>query len=358
VQFPVISANISVPEFVSLFEFCGGFGAVADGNNICLVIMKTYNRIFETHADALLARSQQAKTDIAASLEQAGALPLTVGAYQMRNACGGASVKKDNLERMISAIHAAAQQHVQMLAFPEMCLPGYFTPLAGTAEEAAVANRNLADVIPESPYIQSLQKAARETNMVLAFGFSELADGTVYNSIGIIDADGSWLGTRRKTPLYPWPYETGSFSEPGLDARAVVFVTKYATIGISNCFDGEFPESIRRMRLAGAEVLLWCNAACGNADIGTSHRINHSGSHAQANNLWVVCCNCVAKNASGTSVIVSRTGEPLVILPPNEEALAVATINLTLTKTWEPWQSRVDQHGYSTRPTGPMRQHR
>lgn len=316
--------------------------------------MRTYHSIFEAHSAMVLARSQQAREAIAAALHREGALPLTVGAYQMRNCCGGAGAKRNNLERMLSAIHAAAQQNVQMLAFPEMCLPGYFTPVSGTEDEATAANRDLSDVVSESSYIQSLRRVARERGMVLAFGFSENADGVIYNAIGVIDADGTWLGTRRKTPLYPWPYETKSFAEPGLDARRVVLATKHAVIGVSNCFDGEFPESIRRMRLAGAEVLLWCNAACGDSKIGTSHRINHSGAHAQANNMWVVCCNCAAENASGTSVIVSHNGEPLVILPPNEEALAVATIDLALTKTWEPWRSRVDQRGYLTEMGNPV----
>jgi len=294
----------------------------------------------------LLARSREAHADLAASLEEESASPLTVGLYQMRNCCGGESVKKQNLERMLAAIRTSAGEGVQMLAFPEMCLPGYFTPVAGGTEEAGAANRELADIVTRSSYLQALQETASENRMVLAFGFAERTDDGLYNSIGVIDADGTWLGARRKAPLYPWPYETESFVEPGPDERAVVFRTAHATIGVSNCFDGEFPESIRRMRLAGAEVLLWCNAALGNAQIGTSHRINHSGAHAQANRMWVVCCNCVAENASGTSVIVSHNGEPLVILPPDEEALAAVTLNLAATRTWEPWHSRVDGRGY------------
>jgi predicted amidohydrolase len=311
--------------------------------------MEVYNSIFEGHAALLLARSRQVHADIAAGLAEAGAIPLTVGAFQMRNRCGGETGKRENLERMLSAVRLAAGQGVQMLAFPEMCLPGYFTPVAGTADKATAANRKLADDVAESTYIATLKSAAREWRMVLAFGFAERVDDTVYNAIGAIDADGAWLGTRRKAPLYPWPYELDSFAEPGFNARSVVFRTKYAVIGLSDCFDGEFPESIRRMRLAGAEILLWCNAALGNSQLGTSHRINHSQAHAQANNMWVVCCNCVAENASGTSLIASPHAEPLVILPPNEEALAVATIDLAPVKSWEPWQSRVDGSGYLER---------
>ena len=51
--------------------------------------------------------------------------------------------------------------------------------------------------------------------IVVAFGFCEQAGGKYYNSIGLIDADGSWLGSRHKNPLSPHPHET---SIPGLFA--------------------------------------------------------------------------------------------------------------------------------------------
>ena len=135
--------------------------------------MKTYTGIFEAHGSLVVARSQKAHADIAARLEKEGTTQLTVGAFQMRNCCGGMSVKNRNLDRMLSGIHAAAEKGVQVLAFPEMCLPGYFTPVSGSVEDATSANRELADPPPGGTHINALQQAARETDMVLAFGFSE-----------------------------------------------------------------------------------------------------------------------------------------------------------------------------------------
>jgi hypothetical protein len=37
------------------------------------------------------------------------------------------------------------------------------------------------------------------------------------------------------------------------------------------------------VRLTGAEILLWCNAATGSAKLGSSNRLHHSASYAQAN---------------------------------------------------------------------------
>lgn len=63
--------------------------------------------------------------------------------------------------------------------------------------------------------------------------------------------------------------------------------------------------------------------------------------------MWVICANCTHEASTGMSLIVSHTGEPLTLLPPGEEALGKATINLALTKDWEPWRSRV--RGWSDR---------
>ena len=96
------------------------------------------------------------------------------------------------------------------------------------------------------------------------------------------------------------------------------------------------------MRLAGAEVLLWCNAATGNVALGSSNRIHHSASYAQANRMWVACCNAVGKECYGTSVIVGPSGDPLVVLPTDREVFGLSTINLSLGANWDRWRQRLD----------------
>jgi predicted amidohydrolase len=76
--------------------------------------------------------------------------------------------------------------------------------------------------------------------------------------------------------------------------------------------------------------------------LGSSNRIHHSASYAQANQMWVACCNAVGKECYGTSVIVGPRGEPLVALPTDREAFGVATINLALSATWDNWRLRLD----------------
>ncbi len=286
-------------------------------------------------------RTEEAKKDIQESLVKEGARPLVVAAYQMWNHCDGEEGKRRNLERMCAAIVQAKAEGVQLMAFPEMCLQGYFTPVAGTVKDATAANRALADAPGDSVYLKRLQEKAAEARMVLVFGFAEQAGDKTYNSAGVIDSDGQWLGTRRKNPLYPWPYEQESFSEPERAQRSTVFDTSAGRIGVSICFDGEFAESVRQMRFDGAEVLVWINAACGDAKLGTAQRLNAAGAYAHGNNLWVVCCNCAAPDSSGTTCIYPPCGEPLTILSPGKEEIGIATLNLAMNKDWSIWKDRV-----------------
>ena len=301
----------------------------------------TFRGICEQHLELVVKRSEQRRRQIVHSLRRQDARPVTVAACQMRNHSDGERGKKSNLGRMLAAIQGASRDGVGMLAFPELCLPGYFTSAQGTPAEAVANYHALCDEADKSEYLAKLQDAAGKAKMVLAFGFCEKSGDAYYNAIGVIDADGSWVGTRRKNPLSPHPYETEPFTEPSWADRSAVFKTLRGTVGVLNCFDGEFPESVRRMRLDGAEILLWCNAATGNVEFSTSNRINYAGTYAQANRMWVVVCNAVGGKFYGTSVIAGPSGEPLVILPSDREALAVATFNLALSEDWDRWRSRL-----------------
>jgi N-carbamoylputrescine amidase len=303
---------------------------------------KVFRGVCEQHYDLLRLRTATNHQAIAASLRKADARPVTVAAWQMHNRCGGPQGKRENCRRMVEAMGHASRAGVQILAFPEMCLPGYFTPAAGTPAEAARPNHRLADRVGHSEELARLAAAARTHRMVVAFGFCERDGDNDYNSIGVIDADGSWLGTRRKNPLSPSPCDTESFAQPDPAECSAVFRTRYATIGVANCFDGEFPESVRRMRLAGAEILLWCNAGTGNVKLGSSNRLHHSASYAEANLMWVVCCNAMGGDCYGTSLIVGPSGDPLVVLPTDQEALGVATINLASSADWDRYRLRLD----------------
>lgn len=133
----------------------------------------------EQHHDLLRLRSALGHEALERSRSDAGARPVTVAAWQMRNRCDGEAGKRANLERMLAGIERAAGEGAQVIAFPEMCLQGYFTGVSDTPPAAARANHSLADRVGESEYLKALRDAAWTYDTVVAFEFCE-HDGEEY----------------------------------------------------------------------------------------------------------------------------------------------------------------------------------
>ena len=96
--------------------------------------------------------------------------------------------------------------------------------------------------------------------MVLPLSIYERAGQALFNTVVVVDADGSTLGTYRKSHIPDGPgYTEKYYFSPG-DTGFRVWDTAHGTIGVGICWDQWFPESARCMALLGAEVLLYPTA--------------------------------------------------------------------------------------------------
>src|ERR671933_2686390 len=86
--------------------------------------------------------------------------------------------KSYNLGRIRHFVTEAARSGVEIIAFPEMCLTGYWH-VRKLSHDAFVA---LAEPVPNGPSTQELLRLSREHEMTIGAGLLELADGCVYNS--------------------------------------------------------------------------------------------------------------------------------------------------------------------------------
>ncbi|KAM3253680.1 hypothetical protein ACQJBY_047647 [Aegilops geniculata] len=112
----------------------------------------------------------------------------------------------------------------------------------------------------ENPTIMRMQKLAKELDVVIPVSFFEEAGNAHYNSVAIVDADGTDLGLYRKSHIPDGPgYQEKFYFNPG-DTGFKAFKTKYATIGVGICWDQWFPETARAMVLQGAEILFYPTA--------------------------------------------------------------------------------------------------
>lgn len=110
------------------------------------------------------------------------------------------------VDKVITAIAEAAKQGVELVVFPETCLPyyPYFSfvrpPFASGPEHLLLYER--AVTIPSS-VTDAIGAAARSHGMVIVVGVNERDHGTLYNTQLVFDADGTLALSRRKiTPTY------------------------------------------------------------------------------------------------------------------------------------------------------------
>jgi predicted amidohydrolase len=146
-----------------------------------------------------------------------------------------------NLARIDDAMRAAAARGADLLLAPELALSGY---------GAGAAIADLADP-PGGPQRAALARMAREHGLAIVAGLAEAAEGAIWNSAYF--TDGAADAIYRKSHLYG-AYETALF-RPGPPA-AVTFAHAGLTCGMLICYDVEFPENVRRLAQAGADLVL------------------------------------------------------------------------------------------------------
>ncbi len=176
--------------------------------------------------------------------------PVTVAAIQM--ACGWDS--EGNIERAERLVRAAAAQGAQVILLPELFETPYF------CIEQDVRHLALARPAAENRAVRHFTPIARELGAVLPISFFERAGPAYFNSIAILDADGTNLGVYRKSHIPNGPgYQEKSYFSPG-DTGFKVWSTRFARLGVGICWDQWFPETARVMALLGAELLLFPTA--------------------------------------------------------------------------------------------------
>ncbi len=212
--------------------------------------------------------------------------PVTLAAIQM--SCGWDSAV--NIARAEQLVREAARRGARIILLPELFETPYF------CIEQDARHLKLARTIEESPAVRHFTALARELGVVLPVSFFERAGPAYFNSIAVLDADGSRLGIYRKSHIPNGPgYQEKSYFSPG-DTGFKVWSTRYGRIGVGICWDQWFPEAARVMALAGAEVLLYPTA------IGTEpppappvnsreHWQRTQQGHAAANLLPLVAAN-------------------------------------------------------------------
>jgi N-carbamoylputrescine amidase len=175
---------------------------------------------------------------------------VTVAALQMQ--CGWD--RDANIARAEALVREAARGGAQIILLPELFETPYFCIEQDTRHLA------LACEVSASPAIRHFAPMARELGVVLPVSFFERAGHAYFNSIAIIDADGTQLGIYRKSHIPNGPgYQEKNYFSPG-DTGFQVWDTRFGRLGVGICWDQWFPETARVMALKGAELFFFPTA--------------------------------------------------------------------------------------------------
>ncbi|MFY0664853.1 MAG: N-carbamoylputrescine amidase [Natronospirillum sp.] len=255
---------------------------------------------------------------------------VTVAATQM--ACGwDVDENIRNAEVKVREAHAQGAQIILLQELFERC---YF------CQKQKYDYLAFATSVEENPAVLHFSKVAAELKVVLPISIYERANNAYYNTVVMIDADGSVMGIYRKTHIPDGPgYSEKFYFTPG-DTGFQVWDTAYAKIGVGICWDQWFPETARCMALMGAELLFY-PTAIGSEPHDSSldsaaHWQNTQCGHAAANLMPVIVSNRIgteyegeqSQTFYGSSFIADESGTKVQELNRTEDGVLVHTFDL------------------------------
>lgn len=242
-----------------------------------------------------------------------------------------------NIDRATQLVRAAASGGAQIVLLQELFETPYF------CIEQKGEHLQLASGREDNALLQHFQSLAAELEVVLPISWFERAGNSFFNSVCMIDADGSVLGYYRKSHIPNGiGYQEKTYFSPG-DTGFCVWDTRYARVGLAICWDQWFPEAARIMALQGAEVLFYPTAIGSepnNPALDSSgHWQRTMQGHAAANVIPVVASNRIGTEVAttdsslslsfyGNSFITDHTGALLQSADSQSEAVLVSDFDL------------------------------
>lgn len=248
---------------------------------------------------------------------------------------------EENIAKADKMVREAAANGAQIILLPELFERQYF------CQERNYDYYAFATPVDENPAVKHFQKLAAELKVVLPISFYERDINVFYNTVAVIDADGSVLGIYRKTHIPDDHYYQEKFYFVPGNTGFKVFDTRFGCIGVGICWDQWFPETARAMAVAGAEVLFY-PTAIGSEPILDCDSMPHwrrcMQGHSASNLVPVVAANRIGVESVepceengeqtsslkfyGSSFITDNTGDIIYQAGRDEEEVIVHKFDL------------------------------
>ncbi len=258
--------------------------------------------------------------------------------------------KDENIANAEQLIRKAASKGAQIILLQELFEDLYF------CQEEEIQHFDKARTLENNTAVTHFSKLAKELKVVLPISFFEKENLAHFNTVAVIDADGTILGKYRKTHIPGCPgYEEKFYFSPG-DTGFKVWDTQYGKIGVGICWDQWFPEAARCMALMGAEIILYPTAIGSDPSNASYDSKDHwqicMQGHAAANILPVVASNRIGREMFqtskitfyGSSFITDNNGRIIAQADRTTQGVIVAEIDLDAFKiereTWGVFRDR------------------
>lgn len=251
---------------------------------------------------------------------------------------------EENINKAERMVREAASNGANIILLPELFERQYF------CQEKRYDYYEYALPLDENPAVKRFKEVAKELGVVIPVSFYERDIDRLFNTVAMIDADGSVLDIYRKTHIPDDHfYQEKFYFTPG-DTGFKVFDTRFGRIGVGICWDQWFPETARCMAVQGAEMLLYPTAIGSEPilDVDSSgHWRRVMQGHAAANLMPVVAANRIGvetvepckENAGqsssldfyGCSFIADATGD-IIASAKQEETILYGEFDLDALK--------------------------
>ena len=240
----------------------------------------------------------------------------------------------DNVAKAEHYVRMAAAGGSRIILIPELFESEYF------CKDLVAEHLKRALPLDDNPTITHFQELAKELNVVLPLSVFERAGNALFNTVVMVDADGSRMGIYRKSHIPDGPgYTEKYFFSPG-DTGFRVWNTQHGRVGVGICWDQWFPEAARAMALAGAQCIIY-PTAIGSEPADPSwdssrHWQRVMQGHAAANIIPVMAANRVGHEKGstteitfyGSSFIADHTGEIVAEAGRDSEELISAEFDV------------------------------
>ena len=241
--------------------------------------------------------------------------------------------QNSNINKAVDFVHQASKAGAKIILLPELFSSLYF------CKDMDEKHFALAHPLKNNSLIKQFSDLAKELEVVLLVSYFESSEQDYFNSLVVINSDGTIMDNYRKTHIPDGAgYEEKFYFKAG-DTGFKVYETTYGKIGVGICWDQWFCETARALTLQGAEIIFYPTAIGSEPEIGLDskeHWQRVQMGHAATNTVPIVVANRVGKEIGesceitfyGSSFITDYTGAKIAEASRDKEEIIYAEYDL------------------------------